>query len=57
VPFGIRLSDLVFELDPRLGLFPAEPPAELEATAVRLLGELDRRRAVAVQQRMVARKG
>ncbi len=57
VPFGIRLSDLVFELDPRFGLFPAEPPAELEATAVRLLGELDRRRAVAVQQRMGARKG
>lgn len=55
VPFSIRFGDVVFELDPRFGFPPAEPPAELEATAVRLLSELDRRRAVAVQQRMGVR--
>ncbi|MGQ9927386.1 MAG: DUF1350 family protein [Chloroflexaceae bacterium] len=57
VPFGIRFGDVVFELDPQSGFLPAEPPAELEVTAVRLLGELERRRATAVQQRMEARKG
>ncbi|MCS6880441.1 MAG: DUF1350 family protein [Oscillochloridaceae bacterium] len=55
VPFGIRFGDVVFELDPRPGCPPAEPPAELEAAALRLLRELDQRRAVAVQQRMGAR--
>jgi len=55
VPFGIRFGDVVLELDPRFGCPPAEPPAELEATAVRLLDELHQRRAVAVQQRMHAR--
>jgi hypothetical protein len=44
VPLGIRLNDVVLEVDPQIGCPPAEPPAALEATAVRFLAELQQRR-------------
>lgn len=54
VPFGIRFSDTVLELDPQFGFLPAEPPAELEAVAVRLLAALTERRSLGIQRRLSA---
>ncbi|NTV63396.1 MAG: DUF1350 family protein [Oscillochloris sp.] len=55
VPVGIRLADVVLELDPTCGLVSAEPPAELERTAVELLAALGQRRAVGLQRRQAAK--
>ncbi len=52
VPVGLQVADVVLEVDPQPGLWPAEPPAELEQSAVRLLAELDKRRASVVQRRL-----
>lgn len=54
VPFGIRFGDTVLELDPQFGFVPAEPPAELEAAAVRLLAALTERRTLGIQRRLSA---
>ncbi|NTW04378.1 MAG: DUF1350 family protein [Oscillochloris sp.] len=51
VPVGIRFADVVFEVDPKVGLFPADPPAELEQSAIELLAALAGRRAMGVQRR------
>lgn len=51
VPFGIRFDDVVLELDPQVGLLPAQPPAELEQAAVRMLAKLDQRRLAVAQRR------
>jgi hypothetical protein len=44
VPLGLRLADVVLEVDPQIGCPPAKPPAALEATAVRFLAALQQRR-------------
>lgn len=51
VPLGIQLDDVVLEVDPQIGCFPAVPPAALEQAAVRLIAELDKRRFAVVQHR------
>jgi len=56
VPFGIRLADVVMEIDPKIGLVPAAPPAEVERTAIELLAALGDRRALGIQRRQAAAK-
>jgi hypothetical protein len=53
VPLGIRLADVVLEIDPCPGLLPATPPAELERTALELLDALRKRREAGIKRRMV----
>jgi hypothetical protein len=51
VPVGIRLADVVLEIDPQIGLLPAEPPAALEQVAIELLAKLGGRRYEGLQRR------
>ncbi|MBX0330963.1 DUF1350 family protein [Oscillochloris sp. ZM17-4] len=54
VPLGVRLADVVLEVDPQIGLLPAAPPAELERAALELLADLGGRRVAGIRRRQVA---